>query len=216
MSQPTDSPSRRLKYVDPAAFTPHFGWEKSENGEEVVCEKVRVDCVAKKFGTPAYLYSRGVIDDAYDELHRGLGAVPQSLCFAVKSKGNLSILNHLAKRGSGFDIVSGGELRHLQRIGVRGDRIVFSGVGKDRNEIREALNYRARGRGGRAGILLFNAGSEAELEILVEGAARLAGRGGRAPAAAVRVNPRAQARGHPHISTGRTERKACYGWSGED
>ena len=128
MSQPTDSASRKLKYVDPASFTPHFAWEKSETGEEVVCERVRLDSVAQKFGTPTYLYSRAAIDDAYEELHRGLGAVPHTLCFAVKSNGNLSILNHLAKRGSGFDIVSGGELHHLERIGVRGERIVFSGV----------------------------------------------------------------------------------------
>jgi diaminopimelate decarboxylase len=217
MSQPTDSPSRKLKYVDPAAFTPHFAWEKSEarseTGEEVVCERVRLDSVAQKFGTPTYLYSRGAIDDAYEELHRGLGAVPHTLCFAVKSNGNLSILNHLAKRGSGFDIVSGGELHHLQRIGVRGDRIVFSGVGKDRNEIREALNYRARGRGGRSGILLFNAESEAELDILVEEAARLARRGDRPPAAAIRVNPDVQAGGHPHIATGRHEHKFGLDWS---
>src|SRR5258708_4487615 len=213
MSQATGSPSRKLKYVDPAAFTPHFAWEKSETGEEVVCERVRLDSVAQKFGTPTYLYSRGAIDDAYEELHRGLGAVPHTLCFAVKSNGNLSILNHLAKRGSGFDIVSGGELRHLQRIGVRGDRIVFSGVGKDRNEIREALNYRARGRGGRAGILLFNAESEAELDILVEEAARLARRGDRPPAAAIRVNPDVQAGGHPHIATGRHDHKFGLDWS---
>src|ERR1700694_2525253 len=213
MSQPTDSASRKLKYVDPASFTPHFAWEKSETGEEVVCERVRLDSVAQKFGTPTYLYSRAAIDDAYEELHRGLGAVPHTLCFAVKSNGNLSILNHLAKIGSGFDIVSGGELHHLERIGVRGDRIVFSGVGKDRHEIREALNYRARGRGGRAGILLFNAESEAELDILVEEAARVAGRGGRPPAAAIRVNPDVQAGGHPHIATGRHEHKFGLDWS---
>src|SRR5882762_10567545 len=217
MSQPTDSPSRKLKYVDPAAFTPHFAWEKSETGEEVVCERVRLDSVAQKFGTPTYLYSRGAIDDAYEELHRGLGAVPHTLCFAVKSNGNLSILNHLAKMGSGFDIVSGGELHHLQRIGVRGDRIVFSGVGKDRYEIREALNYcvrgRARGQGGRSGILLFNAESEAELNILMEESARLAGRSGKPPAAAIRVNPDVQAGGHPHIATGRHEHKFGLEWS---
>ena len=217
MSQPTDSASRKLKYVDPASFTPHFAWEKSAarggTGEEVVCERVRLDSVAQEFGTPTYLYSRAAIDDAYEELHRGLGAVPHTLCFAVKSNANLSILNHLAKRGSGFDIVSGGELHHLQRIGVRGDRIVFSGVGKERNEIREALNYRARGRGGRAGILLFNAESEAELDILVEEAARLARRGGRPPAAAIRVNPDVQAGGHPHIATGRHEHKFGLDWS---
>ena len=143
----------------------------------------------------------------------GLGTLPHTLCFAVKSNGNLSILNHLAKRGSGFDIVSGGELHYLQRIGVSGDRIVFSGVGKDRHEIREALHYRGRGRGGRAGILLFNVESEAELEILVDEAARLTRCGGRAPAAAVRVNPDVQAGGHPHIATGRSEHKFGLDWT---
>src|SRR5882762_491244 len=221
MSQPTDSALRKLKYVDPASFTPYFAWEKSEarseTGEEVVCERVRLDSVAQKFGTPTYLYSRAAIDDAYEELHRGLGALPHTLCFAVKSNGNLSILKHLAKLGSGFDIVSGGELHHLQRIGVRGDRIVFSGVGKDRHEIREALNYRVRGRvrgqGGRSGILLFNAESEAELDILMEESARLAGRSGKPPAAAIRVNPDVQAGGHPHIATGRHEHKFGLEWS---
>jgi len=217
MSHSSNSSSRKLKYVDPASFTPHFGWEKrsarSASGEEVVCERVPLEFVARKFGTPTYVYSRAAISDAYEELHRGLGALPHMLCFAVKSNGNLSILDHLAKLGSGFDIVSGGELHYLQRIGVRGERIVFSGVGKDRNEIREALNYQARGRRGHAGILLFNAESEAELDILVEEAARLAGRGGRPPAAAIRVNPDVQAGGHPHIATGRHEHKFGLDWS---
>ena len=215
MSHSIDSSSRKLRHVDPASFTPHFTWKKSGawrgNGKEVVCERVALASVAEKFGTPTYLYSRAAIDDAYTELHRGLGALPHTLCFAVKSNGNLSILNHLAKMGSGFDIVSGGELHHLQRIGVRGDRIVFSGVGKDRHEIREALNYRTPG--GRAGILLFNVESGAELDILVEEAARLAGRGGRPPAAAIRVNPDVQAGGHPHIATGRHEHKFGLDWS---
>jgi diaminopimelate decarboxylase len=138
--------------------------------------------------------------------------LPHTLCFAVKSNGNLSILKHLAEMGSAFDIVSGGELHYLQRIGVRGDRIVFSGVGKDKNEIREALNYRARERSGPAGILLFNVESEAELEILVEEAARLAGRGGKVPAVAIRVNPDVQAGGHPHIATGKHEHKFGLDW----
>jgi diaminopimelate decarboxylase len=213
MSQPRDSSSPKLRYVDPVSFTPHFAWGKTAAGEEVVCERVSLNSVARKFGTPTYLYSRAAIDDAYKELHRGLGALPHTLCFAVKSNGNLSILNHLARLGSGFDIVSGGELQHLQRIGVRGERIVFSGVGKDRHEIREALNYRVGGRGGSAGILLFNAESEAELDILVEEAARVAGRGGRPPAAAIRVNPDVQAGGHPHIATGRHEHKFGLDWS---
>src|ERR1700730_7196383 len=187
MSHSSNSSSRMLRYVDPASFTPHFAWEKrgarSASGEEVVCERVPLEFVARKLCTPTYVYSRAAINDAYEELHRGLGALPHTLCFAVKANGNLSILDHLAKLGSGFDIVSGGELHHLQRIGVRGERIVFSGVGKERYEIREALNYRTRGRSGSAGILLFNAESEAELDILVEEAARRAGRGGGPPAA---------------------------------
>jgi diaminopimelate decarboxylase len=216
MSQAAGLSSRKIKYVDPATYTPHFAWKKSgarsASGEEVVCEKVALDSVAQKFGTPTYVYSRAAIDYAYQGLHKELGAVPHTLCFAVKSNGNLSILKHLAEMGSGFDIVSGGELHHLQKIGVRGNRIVFSGVGKDRYEIREALNYRPSKRGGRAGILLFNAESEAELELLVEEAARVAGRGGKPPAAAIRVNPDVQAGGHPHIATGRHEHKFGLDW----
>src|SRR5260370_36316818 len=96
-------------------------------------------------------------------------------------------------------------------MGVRGDRIVFSGVGKDLHEIRDPLNYRAGARGARKGILLFNAESEAELDILVEEAARLAGQGGKPPAA-IRVNPDVQAGGHPHIATGRYEHKFGLEW----
>src|SRR6266849_8919297 len=217
MSHSNDGSSRKLKYVDPASFTPHFAWKKSEARgsfvEEVFCEKVALRSIAEKVGTPTYAYSQAAIEDAYNELDRGLGKVPHTLCFAVKSNGNLSILNHLAKLGSGFDIVSGGELHHLRRIGVRGDRIVFSGVGKERNEIREALNYRAGQRGGRPGILLFNAESEAELEVLVEEAARLVERGGTPPAVAIRVNTEVQAGGHPHIATGRHEHKFGLDWS---
>ena len=214
MSHSNESPASKPKYVDPVSFTPQFEWKKGgAGGEEVVCERVPLESVAQKFGTPSYLYSRAAIDGAYQELHKGLGALPHTLCFAVKSNGNLSILKHLAGMGSGFDIVSGGELDHLQCIGVRGERIVFSGVGKDRGEIRTALNYRAGGPGGRAGILLFNVESEAELEILVEEAARLVARGSKPPAVAIRVNPDVQAGGHPHIATGRHEHKFGMDWT---
>src|SRR5256886_16937082 len=132
MSHSVDFSPRKLKYLDPASFTPHFAWEKSGKrsgaGEEVVCERVALASVAQKFGTPTYVYSRAAIDDAYKELHRGLGELSHTLCFAVKSNGNLSILNHLAKLGSGFDIFSGGELHNLERIGVSGGRIGFSGA----------------------------------------------------------------------------------------
>ena len=217
MSHSVGLTSRKTKYADPATFTPHFAWKKSgawnAGGEEVVCEEVALESVARKFGTPTYVYSRAAVDDAYQELHKGIGALPHTLCFAVKSNGNLSILKHLAEMGSGFDIVSGGELHHLQRIGVRGDRIVFSGVGKDRYEIREALNYRSYKRSERTGILLFNAESDTELEILIEEAARAAGRGGKPPAAAIRVNPDVRAGGHPHIATGRHDHKFGLDWT---
>jgi len=130
----------------------------------------------------------------------------------VKSNGNLAILRYLAGLGSGFDIVSGGELQHLQRIGVPGRRIVFSGVGKTREEMREALRYRSARRGVATGILLFNIESEAELAALLEESARSRMRGAAAPAVSIRVNPDVQAGGHPHISTGRYEHKFGLDW----
>jgi diaminopimelate decarboxylase len=218
MSDPPFRPHRKLKYIDPVSFTPHF-FRKSvrkhgASAEEIWCERISLESVAEVTGTPVYLYSRAAIEDAYRELDRGLGSLPHTLCFAVKSNGNLSILNHLARMGSGFDIVSGGELDHLRRIGVRGDRIVFSGVGKDQLEIREALNYRAERGGGRAGILLFNVESEAELEVLIGEAARQVQRGNAPPAVGIRVNPDVQAGGHPHIATGRHEHKFGLDWTG--
>jgi len=208
----------KLKYVDPVSFTPHFSWKsvrkQGSSTDEILCEKVSMESVAEATGTPVYLYSRAAIEDAYQELDRGVGPLPHTLCFAVKSNGNLSILNHLARMGSGFDIVSGGELEHLRRIGVRGDRIVFSGVGKDQHEIREALNYRVAGRKGRAGILLFNVESEAELEVLIGEAARQVQKGNGPPAVAIRVNPDVTAGGHPHIATGRHEHKFGLDWTG--
>src|SRR5260370_39621853 len=135
----------KLSYVDRARFTPHFAWKKSggnsTGGESVFCERISLSEIAEKTGTPTYVYSQAAIGGAYNELVSGLGALPHTLCFAVKSNGNLAILKYLAGLGSGFDIVSGGELQFLQRIGVAGKRIVFSGVGKTREAIREALRY---------------------------------------------------------------------------
>ncbi len=114
----------RISFVDPASFTPHFSWEKVDGksgGSEVVCcQDLSLSDIARRAGTPAYVYSQAAIGDAYGELDRGLGALPHTLCFAVKSNGNLAILKYLAGLGSGFDVVSGGELRHLQRIAVPG------------------------------------------------------------------------------------------------
>jgi diaminopimelate decarboxylase len=210
------APHSNLKAVDPTAFSPHFRWKlksgRAEHGEEIFCEGLSLADAAAKFETPAYVYSRAAITDAFRELDRGLAGVPHTLCFAMKANGNLSILKHLAKLGSGFDIVSGGELEHLRGIGARGDRIVYSGVGKTREEMREALQYPGARRRGRSGILLFNVESEAELEVLEREAARHVERGGPPADVSVRVNPDILAGGHPHIATGLHEHKFGLDW----
>jgi diaminopimelate decarboxylase len=217
-------PSRKIvsPFVDPAEFTPHFAWKSAGEADrrgrdELYCENVRLNDAADTYGTPTYLYSGAAITDAYRELDRGLRSVPHTLCFAVKSNSNLAILERLAKLGSGFDIVSCGELDRLAHLGVPGNRIVFSGVGKSREEMREALNYLAGKRSaksaGSAGILLFNVESEEELEVLLEESSRAAKRGIATPSAAIRVNPDVAAGGHPHISTGRHHHKFGIDWS---
>jgi diaminopimelate decarboxylase len=215
MSAPRDEENAKQSFVDPITFTPQFSWQKhgdKSGQEEVYCEGVPLTDAADRFGTPTYLYSNAAIQNAYRELDRGLGGLPHTLCFAVKANGNLSILRQLAKMGSGFDVVSGGELEQLRHIGVRGDRIVFSGVGKTREEMRVALRYLTKGRAGRSGILLINIESEEEAEILLDEAARHVGRSGTAPGVSIRVNPDVQAGGHPHISTGRHEHKFGLDW----
>jgi diaminopimelate decarboxylase len=217
MSAPPREENTTHSFVDPARFTPHFSWQKrrgkSGQEEEVYCEGIPLTGTADKFSTPTYVYSNAAIQNAYRELDRGLGALPHTLCFAVKSNGNLSILRKLAKMRSGFDVVSGGELQQLRHIGVRGDRIVFSGVGKTREEIRAALQYSTKGGGTQGGILLINIESEAEAEILLDEAARHVDTGGVAPGVSIRINPDVQAGGHPHISTGHHEHKFGLDWA---
>jgi len=200
---------RGLAYFDPAQHTTHFSWRKSAAGaREVFCADVSLAEIARRFGTPVYVYSGQAITDAFREIDAGLGKIPHLVCFAVKANGNLSLLKLLAARGSGFDIVSGGELAHLGHIGIPGRRIVFSGVGKSREEIREALQYRA-GRGGERGILQFNVESSAELEVLIEEASRA----NATPGVSIRVNPDVKAGGHPHIATGQQEHKFGVAWN---
>jgi diaminopimelate decarboxylase len=195
-SGPNRRASRRAAaIVDPATYTPGFSYR----GAHLFCEGVSVEDVARKFGTPGYLYSRASIEQAYRRMDSAFGALPHTICYAMKANSNLGILRIFAALGAGFDIVSGGELYRLQKIGVRGRRIVFSGVGKSREEIREAL---------RARILLFNVESPAELELLAAEAERL-----RVPAAAsIRVNPDVKAGGHPHIATGQHRHKFGVDW----
>lgn len=202
---------KKNKFVDPARFTPEFAWrDRGATGEEVFAEGVSLREAANKFGTPLYLYSQAAITKAFAQLDHGLGNLPHTICFAMKSNRSLAILQHLARLGSGFDIVSGGELAHLEQVGVPGERIVFSGVGKSREEIRQALRY---GRGKRKpGILLFNVESEAELEILLREADVEKRRSGRVAGVSIRVNPDVQAGGHPHIATGRHQHKFGLDW----
>jgi diaminopimelate decarboxylase len=198
--RPRTSSSARSA-VDPATYTPEFSWRGGfEEGQiDLCCEGVRLEEIAAHAGTPAYVYSAAAISGAYRRLDQALGRQPHTLCYAVKANSNLSILRLLARLGSGFDIVSAGELFRLQRAGVETECIVFSGAGKSRDEIREALRSR---------IGLFNVESAAELEILASEASRA---GSRAPAA-IRVNPDVAAGGHPHISTGHHSHKFGIDW----
>jgi diaminopimelate decarboxylase len=215
MSAQPSASNPPLRFVDPAEFTPYFSWRRSKQhaGEEVFCEHVSLTQVAENFSTPAYVYSSAAIESAFLELKRGLGSLPNTLCFAVKSNGNLTILKQLAKLGSGFDIVSGGELEHLGHLGIPGDKIVFSGVGKSREEIREALRYRAHTRAKSRGLLLFNIESESELDVLLDESSNQMKRGGATPSVSIRVNPDVQAGGHPYISTGHHQHKFGLDWS---
>lgn len=201
---------------DPASCTPHFSWRAIADGtpraQTLYCEDAALERIADAAGTPAYVYSRSSIEDAYRSLDRAFGALPHALCYALKANGNLSILRVLAKRGSSFDIVSGGELDRLRRIGIAGHRIVFSGVGKTREEIRAGIRYRP-GKSAPSGILLFNVESEAELEVLIDEAARHVESGGHRVSTAIRVNPDILAGGHPHISTGYRHHKFGMEWS---
>jgi len=213
MSARLNRTPQKYKFVDPAEFTPQFAWRESAErpGQEVFCEDVSLAEAAKRFATPAYLYSRAAIENAFGELQQGLAPLPHTLCFAVKSNGNLTILKTLANLGSGFDVVSGGELEHLAHLGIPGKRIVFSGVGKSREEIRFALAYQKKGSGARRGILLFNAESEAELDVLLDESARRKSSG--VPNVSIRVNPDVIAGGHPHISTGHHQHKFGLDWA---
>jgi diaminopimelate decarboxylase len=181
--------------IDPATYTPGFSYR----GSQLYCEGISVAAAAKRFGTPAYLYSRASIEQAYRRMDSALSSLPHTICYAMKANSNLGILRVFAALGSGFDIVSGGELYRLRRIGVPGNRIVFSGVGKSREEIREGL---------RARILLFNVESAAEMDLLASEASRLRVRA----AASIRVNPDVEAGGHPHISTGHHRHKFGIDW----
>ncbi|MDN7140661.1 diaminopimelate decarboxylase [Pseudomonas sp. JQ170] len=161
---------------------------------ELFAEGVALSAIAERFGTPTYVYSRAHIEAQYRSYTDALQGVSHLVCFAVKANSNLGVLNLLARLGAGFDIVSGGELERVLAAGGRADRVVFSGVGKTREDMRRALEV---------GVHCFNVESTDELERLQVVAAEM---GVRAPIS-LRVNPDVDAGTHPYISTGLKENK---------
>lgn len=156
---------------------------------ELCCEHVSLRALAAEVGTPAYVYSKAALLEAYRAYDRAFAEVPHVVCYSVKANSNLGVLGVLARAGAGADIVSGGELFRALRAGVPAKKIVFSSVGKTRDEMRAALE---------AGILLFNVESLSELRKLDAVAREL---GVRAPVA-LRVNPDVDPQTHPYIATG--------------
>jgi diaminopimelate decarboxylase len=173
--------------IRPPGFA--FRQEQQDNSA-LYCEEIPLAKLAQKYGTPLYVYSSATILSRLADFERAFRDIPHIVCYSVKANSNLSILRLLARAGCGFDVVSGGELERVLIANKRAaGRIVFSGVGKTRDEMIAAL---------RAGILLFNVESESELSALAECAGSL-----QKPARiALRVNPDVAAETHPYISTG--------------
>ncbi|TFZ35480.1 diaminopimelate decarboxylase [Pseudomonas syringae] len=161
---------------------------------ELFAEGVALSAIAERFGTPTYVYSRAHIEAQYRAYADALSGMPHMVCFAVKANSNLGVLNVLARLGAGFDIVSRGELERVLAAGGKAEKIVFSGVGKTREDMRRALEV---------GVHCFNVESTDELERLQEVAAEF---NVRAPIS-LRVNPDVDAGTHPYISTGLKENK---------
>ena len=157
------------------------------------CEGVALPRLAERYGTPLYVYSATAIRERYRIFDRAFGRFPHTICYSVKANSNLSILRLLAKVGSGFDVVSGGELVRTWKAAKHAP-VVFSGVGKTAAEMDAAL---------RGNILMFNVESEGELHLLARRAAKLK----KTARVAFRVNPDVSAETHPYISTGLREHK---------
>lgn len=155
----------------------------------VHAENVSLADIAKQFGTPTYVYSKQALTDAFNAFEAGLKGTDHLICFAVKANPNLAVLNVFAQLGAGFDIVSGGELARVIAAGGDPKKVVFSGVGKTADEMRDALN---------AGIFCFNVESKSELIRLNQVAAAL----NKIAPVSLRVNPNVDAKTHPYISTG--------------
>ena len=163
----------------------HFAYRHSD----LSCEHVSLRSLAADVGTPAYVYSKAALLESYRGYDDAFAEVPHVVCYSVKANGNLGVLGTLARAGAGADIVSGGELFRALRAGFPPGRIIFSGVGKTRDELREALKVE---------VLMFNVESLSELRALDDVARET---GVRAPVA-LRVNPDVDPETHPYIATG--------------
>lgn len=161
---------------------------------QLMAEQVPVKHIAQQYGTPLYIYSRATLERHWHAFNNALGDHPHLICFAVKSNPNIAILNIMARLGSGFDIVSQGELERVLAAGGEPSKIVFSGVAKTETEIARTLEV---------GIRCFNVESVAELYRINQ----VAGEMGKTAPISLRVNPDVDARTHPYISTGLKENK---------
>jgi diaminopimelate decarboxylase len=169
---------------------PHLAYR----GNELFLEAVRLGDLAKAHGTPLFVYSKGAMLSALAAYQSGFAGRQVQICYAMKANTTLGVIEVFAQAGCGFDIVSGGDMERVLAAGGQADKIIFSGVGKTRSEMRRALD---------AGIGCFNVESEAELEVLNEVAGSLSLR---APVS-IRVNPNVDPKTHPYISTGLKDNK---------
>ena len=158
-------------------------------GQDLFMDDLSLNDLAREHGTPLYVYSRRAMLAALAPYQKALQGRPHLVCFAVKSNSNVAVLQTFAQAGCGFDIVSGGELERVLAAGGDAGKVVFSGVGKSRREMQQALE---------AGVRCFNVESTAELEVLSEVATQI----GRTARVSLRVNPDVDAGTHPYISTG--------------
>ena len=150
--------------------------------------------LAGRFQTPTYFYSRRQIEENYLRLNQAFAEIPHLICYSVKANSNLTILSLMSGMGTGFDVVSGGELARVRHVGIQPDRVVFSGVGKTMEEIDEALQF---------GLLMLNVESHGELECIKQRAQAL----GRIAPIAIRINPDIEADTHPYVATGQVGHK---------
>ncbi|MCC6546777.1 diaminopimelate decarboxylase [Candidatus Sumerlaeota bacterium] len=163
-------------------------------GSDLMVDGVPLRSIARQHGTPIYVYSGGIIAQNYRRIASQFAKMDAMIAYSVKSNSSLAILKLLKNEGAAFDIVSGGELERVRKVGVKGDRIIFAGVGKTKDEMRVALA---------AGVKEFNLESEAEAHRLNEVAKEM----GRIAPVAIRVNPDVDAKTHKYISTGKAENK---------